>query len=119
MRRQRGYLCNIAVAPSRERGLKSIARPPESASLSRSFTGAWIEIKGQAWIDILMLVAPSRERGLKLIDMVFCRFKLRVAPSRERGLKLLYTRLYLHSQSRSFTGAWIEIHFALGLFKCP
>lgn len=37
-------MCNIAVAPSRERGLKYLQAWVNREVKGRSFTGAWIEI---------------------------------------------------------------------------
>ena len=76
-----------AVAPSRERGLKSMTSTGYVRRDCRSFAGAWIEISHDcgywlvairrsfagAWIEINFDavifsgadVAPSRERGLK------------------------------------------------------
>ena len=54
-----------AVAPARERGLKSQQGGVVRLSLCRSREGAWIEIAiGDAQLA-LYAVAPARERGLK------------------------------------------------------
>ena len=87
MRGQRGYLCNFAVAPSQERGLKYRNLLPCITAQCRSFAGAWIEIFQILFFSMLNLVAPSQERGLK--------YKVGM-------LWLLY-------RCRSFAGAWIEM----------
>ena len=99
---------SMAVAPARERGLKSFIQEVVDFIDSRSREGAWIEIasckagiyrlfsrsREGAWIEIPTLerlwpygfVAPARERGLKLLRLHKNRLIL-VAPARERGLK--------------------------------
>ena len=53
------------VAPSRGRGLKPKSRFQGLISLSRPFTGAWIETPIQPTTGVASGVAPSRGRGLK------------------------------------------------------
>ena len=121
-----------AVAPARERGLKSGLRELPTNSGGRSREGAWIEIgvsnwydpapRGRsregAWIEIrtnsrdtvLSAVAPARERGLKCGCCERIGQHNFVAPARERGLKSNPKRGdIIVYDSRSREGAWIEM----------
>ena len=79
----------IKSLPSRERGLKLVWI---SCLMRRRyvapFTGAWIEIRGNKIILLLLLSLPSRERGLK---------------SKYLGIP------FVDDIVAPFTGAWIEI----------
>ena len=58
--------CFDAVAPVRERGLKSLPLLlPAHAPACRSRKGAWIEICAYVARYVTKKVAPVRERGLK------------------------------------------------------
>ena len=46
-------LATFAVAPSRERGLKSSSKPKEKPNSGRSFAGAWIEMPLQELIEAM------------------------------------------------------------------
>ena len=54
-----------AVAPARERGLKSESRRKCIEHFCRSREGAWIEIRPEGQVGRPRPVAPARERGLK------------------------------------------------------
>ena len=81
------------VAPSRERGLKSLKAVAKAPYWGRSFAGAWIEIVYNKIKWAIGKVAPSRERGLKCASGA-------------------YNALVL---CRSFAGAWIEISFRISV----
>ena len=61
----REVICFDAVAPARERGLKSAGASEFSPWLRRSREGAWIEIVTAQSGEQAAPVAPARERGLK------------------------------------------------------
>ena len=58
---------------------------------------------------LLIVVAPVRERGLKYHRAMRAKELRTVAPVRERGLKYIIATSFLHINSRSREGAWIEI----------
>ena len=62
----REVICFDAVAPARERGLKSYRTDGvEPVYAGRSREGAWIEIGKDLMVYLRLMVAPARERGLK------------------------------------------------------
>ena len=77
-----------AVAPVRERGLKS-------SCIARSFASRLVapvrerglKFDEQAIEIAKQMVAPVRERGLKYYELANHEFCITVAPVRERGLK--------------------------------
>ena len=76
------------VAPARERGLKSAGqRFPALDDNGRSREGAWIEIAVALAAFSCSCVAPARERGLKYGNVMTEAATIGVAPARERGLK--------------------------------
>ena len=83
----REVICFDAVAPARERGLKSILSIGRNLILCRSREGAWIEMICRRQALKGVVVAPARERGLKFITEPLIINKIIVAPARERGLK--------------------------------
>ena len=56
----------LTVAPVRERGLKFGVVLTPARLMSRSREGAWIEIDQYSNYKLVRRVAPVRERGLKL-----------------------------------------------------
>ena len=103
-------MCNIAVAPSRERGLKYKMFGTAEIESRRSFTGAWIEMQESsksisvrkcrsftgAWIEIKGMRYISRERHCRSFTGAWIEI-LQSTPPLIPGTR------------RSFTGAWIEI----------
>ena len=99
-----------AVAPARERGLKSFTYSNEqSYVVGRSREGAWIEIYCTYVLQKAGTVAPARERGLKLRNPQ----KVWIIKSRSREGAWIEIagswRRRWHSLCRSREGAWIEI----------
>ena len=82
--------CFDAVAPVRERGLKSLTATVLPRRLKRrSREGAWIEMRRDFKFYNENTVAPVRERGLKCKEVSRWLPGPCVAPVRERGLKLM------------------------------
>ena len=84
----REVICFDAVAPARERGLKStMVAYASSSEPRRSREGAWIEIYSTI---ILRLNSAGRSREgawIEIVSITDTEVKTIVAPARERGLK--------------------------------